>query len=138
MNWDEYFLAIAEVVASKSKDPSTKVGCVIVRPDHTIVSTGFNGFPRGLEDDQLELFDRELKLKQVLHSEENAILFSKEDLYRCNIYTTLLPCPHCALQIIQSGIFKVFYKEDRQDWHEETLRLFDKTGVEYEEKTSVR
>ena len=63
MNWDEYFLAMCQLVASKSKDRSTKVGAIIVGPDNEIVSTGYNGFPRGINDDIKERHERPLKYK---------------------------------------------------------------------------
>lgn len=105
--WDKRFLWLAENVASWSKDPSTQVGAVIVRPDRTVVSLGFNGFPRGVSD-AAELYDnREVKYVRVIHAELNAILSSSESLHGHTIYSTLYPCSRCAGAIIQAGLARV-------------------------------
>lgn len=107
-NWHERFFALADLVGSWSKDPSTKVGAVIVRPDCTIASVGYNGFPRGVDDTYTS---REDKLLRTVHAEANAILAAKEPLYGYEIYVTPLhPCANCAGLIIQSGIKAVHYK----------------------------
>src|SRR3990172_2103187 len=80
--WDSRFLRLAEFVAQWSKDPNTKVGAVIVDGTHRIVSLGFNGFPRGVDDDE-RLRNRELKLKLMVHAEMNAILFAGRALDGC-------------------------------------------------------
>ena len=72
--WDRRFLELAEHISTWSKDPSTKVGCVVVGEDREIRSTGFNGFPRGIEDDAERLEDREQKYPLICHAEENAIM----------------------------------------------------------------
>ena len=72
--WDGRFLSLATHIANWSKDPSTKVGCVVVGPDREIRSTGFNGFPRGIADTDERLSDRELKSPLICHAEENAIM----------------------------------------------------------------
>lgn len=107
--WHRRFLELANLVASWSKDPSSKVGAVIVDENRRIVSTGYNGFARGVKDSKCRYDNRDLKYKMVLHAEENAILFSKQRLDGCSIYvTTMPPCSHCASLIIQSGIRNVF------------------------------
>ena len=93
MKWDYRFLDLAAVVASWSKDGSTKVGAVITDPDHRVVSLGFNGFPRGLDDVDLP---REEKLRRTLHAEENALLFASRPLDGCSIFVTHPPCARCA------------------------------------------
>lgn len=106
--WDERFFDIAELVASWSKDPSTKVGAVIVRPDRTIASVGYNGFPRGVDDTYTT---REDKLMRTVHAEANAILSAREPLQGYTLYVTPLhPCANCSGLIIQSGIKEVHYK----------------------------
>ena len=107
-NWNQRFIDLAYVVASWSKDPSTKVGAVIVRPDNTIASVGYNGFPRGIEDDD-RLNDRAKKYPRVVHAEVNAILNAHERVKWCSIYTTLHPCCDCAKFIIQAGIDAVYF-----------------------------
>lgn len=106
--WDFRFLEMASFVASWSKDPSTKCGAVIVRPDMTICSVGYNGFPRQISDAQALLEDREQKYARVIHAEMNAILHARERLDGYTIYIVggaILPsCERCAAHIIQSGI----------------------------------
>jgi dCMP deaminase len=103
--WTERFLSMAELVGSWSKDPSTQVGAVIVRPDRTIASLGYNGFPRGVKDDYL---DRDHKLLRTVHAEMNAILSAREPLNGCTLYVSpLFPCANCAAAIIQSGVSAV-------------------------------
>lgn len=107
-NWNKRFLDMAELVASWSKDPSTKCGAVIVRPNKTVASVGFNGFPRGMNDDFDLYEDRERKYSRIVHAEINAILFAKESLDFCTLYTYPLgTCDRCAAQVIQSGISEV-------------------------------
>jgi dCMP deaminase len=104
--WDKRFLDLALFISGWSKDPSTRCGAVITRGNR-IISLGFNGFPSGVHDDG-RLEDRETKYKMVLHAEDNALLFAKQDLTGCTIYTQPFPpCSRCAGKIIQSGITKV-------------------------------
>lgn len=106
--WDSRFVALAAHIASWSKDPSTKVGAVIVRPDNTVASMGFNGLPRGVRDTKTRLYDRETKLNLTVHAEVNALAFAKEDLLGCTLYVSPLPpCIRCATSIIQHGISRV-------------------------------
>lgn len=107
--WDMRFLELAKHIAQWSKDPSTKVGAVIVRPDKTIVSVGYNGFPRGVKDSQERYVDKVLKYSMVVHAEANAILNSRELLngYTIYVWPTLdhpPTCNECAKVIIQAGI----------------------------------
>ena len=106
--WHSRWMDMAKTVSGWSKDPSTKVGAIIVRPDNTFVSEGYNGFPRGMSDDPYLYQDREIKLSRTIHAEINAILFAKEDLNGYTLYTYPFPSCHlCSLLIIQSGITKV-------------------------------
>lgn len=106
-DWDRRFLELASVVGSWSKDPSTKVGAVIVNENKQIVSMGYNGFPRGVKDDY-RLEDRETKYNLIVHAEANAIIHAKDSLEGCTIYTDpFMPCSKCAGLIIQSGIKRV-------------------------------
>jgi dCMP deaminase len=108
MKWDARFMELAKHVAGWSKDPSSTVGAVIVRPDRTICSIGFNGLPRGVEDRPERLLDRDQKLRYMVHAEANAILSAREPLNNYSLYVwPLHPCCHCAAAIIQSGIKKV-------------------------------
>ena len=108
MTWNEYFMGLAHYVATRSKDPSTKVGAVIVDTDRRIVSTGFNGPPRGT-DDVAAFNNRNVKLMRVLHAEENAILFAMRSVRGDAMDTTPHPCAHCAAVIVQAGIQHVYH-----------------------------
>ena len=108
MKWDRRFMELAKLVAGWSKDPSSTVGAVIVRPDRTICSVGFNGLPRGVEDHPERLLDRDKKLQYMVHAEANAILSAREPLNNYSLYVwPFHPCCHCAAAIIQSGIKEV-------------------------------
>tara|TARA_B100000902_G_C27321949_1_gene925323 strand:- start:7479 stop:7910 length:432 start_codon:yes stop_codon:yes gene_type:complete len=106
-NWDNRFLDMAKLVSTWSKDPSTKVGAVIVDPSNRLVSVGYNGFPKDITDNE-RLLDRDKKYDIIVHAEVNAILFSNRTLKGCTMYTwPFQPCPRCAGLIIQSGIIRV-------------------------------
>lgn len=107
MNWDEYGMSIAEVVAKKSKDPWHKVGAVILREDYSIASVGYNGFPQGQEEDWS---DREERRKYVIHAEQNALRYTSPGEGK-TLVSTLLPCRDCLKTIAAYKIKKVIYKE---------------------------
>lgn len=116
ISWTEYFFGLCELNARKSKDPSTKVGAVIVRPDNTIASMGWNGFPRSVPDTYR---DRDHKLLRTVHAELNAILSAREPLHGYSLYVLPLhPCSNCAAAIIQSGIKYVHTRmgQPREEW----------------------
>lgn len=106
--WDVRFLEIAKMVASWSRDPSTQTGAVIVRPDKTIASVGYNGFPKGMKDTPSLYSDRETKYSRIVHCEMNAILTARERLDGYVLYTwPFLSCDRCSVHVIQAGIKKV-------------------------------
>jgi dCMP deaminase len=107
VKWDRRFLNLALEVASWSKDPSTKTGAVIVRPDRTIASLGYNGFPRGTNDEPELYSDREQKYSKIIHSEMNAVLAAREPVLGYTIYCSFLPCDRCAVHLIQTGLKRV-------------------------------
>ena len=112
--WDQRFLELAKHIAGWSKDPSTKVGCVVVGEDREIRSTGFNGFPRGIADDGERLSDREQKYPLICHAEENAIMHAARigvSLKGCVAYVTWPPCTRCARSLIQAGVREVVYPD---------------------------
>lgn len=115
MKWDNYFLMIANVAASKSKDPSTKVGAVVVSPDKKRVSTGYNGFPQRIEDTRERLDNREVKYSLTIHAEMNAILSAQTSLQGWSLYTTLMPCDRCFVHVIQAGIKRVVFLRATDD-----------------------
>lgn len=133
IKWDKRFLELASMVGSWSKDPSTKVGCVITN-DNRFISLGYNGFPSKIVDDS-RLLDREEKYKIVIHAERNAILFAQRDLTNCTIYTIpFMPCSSCASLIIQAGISRVVsYKDIPERWKDSfelSKQLFIEAGIE--------
>ena len=110
--WDERFLDLATHISGWSKDPSTKVGCVVVGEDREIRSTGFNGFPRGISDDNDRLTDRDKKYPLICHAEENAIMHAARigvSLKGNTAFVTWPPCSRCARSLIQAGISEVVY-----------------------------
>jgi dCMP deaminase len=134
--WDNYFLDLAVAVAAASKDPSTKVGAVIVRPDRTVASLGYNGFPRGIEDRSDRLNDRDTKYSMVVHAEPNAILAAREPVRGYGVYTTLFTCSDCAKLLIQAGIKRVISPTyDIARWEKSlalSKMLFAEAGVEFQ------
>lgn len=133
--WHKRFMDIAELISTWSKDPSTKVGAVIVDKNRRIISTGYNGFAIGVDDCEERLNDRTLKYPLTLHAEENALSFAKQNLEGCILYVYgLTPCAHCASLIIQSGIKEVYtYKHEENDrWKDSfelTMKIFNEAGV---------
>ncbi|AFC85696.1 deoxycytidylate deaminase [Frateuria aurantia] len=138
--WDQRFMDVARLVASWSKDPSTKVGAVLVHPQQKrIVSTGYNGYPRSLEDDGG--LDRDRKLSRTIHAEMNAILHAREPTEGLTLYVTPLPpCDRCAAHIIQAGIRRVVYAGgDLGRWASSasaSLAYFGEAGIEVMEFTA--
>lgn len=116
ISWDEYFMGIAMLAAKRSKDPNTQVGACIVSQDNIIISTGYNGMPKGCSDDEYP-WDREgaeTKYPFVVHAELNAILNANgRDLRGSRIYVALFPCNECAKAIIQSGVREICYLSDK-------------------------
>ena len=104
--WDMRFLDLAQCVAGWSKDPSTKVGSVIVRPDRTVAALGFNGFPRSMPDLPELLNNRDEKYSRVIHAEMNALLQAREPVKGYIMYCTLLPCDRCLVHAAQAGIVR--------------------------------
>ena len=132
--WDKRFIKLAEHVALWSKDPSTKVGAVLVRPDRTIASVGYNGFPRGTAD---EYTTRDDKLMRTVHAEMNALLSCREAVNGYTIYVSpLFPCSNCAAAIIQSGVTTVVatMEEERIEWQQSffvSKEMFNQAGVKF-------
>lgn len=102
--WDNRMLVLASMVATWSKDPSTGVGAVIVDSKNRVVSLGYNGFPRDVDDKPVS---RDEKLRRTIHAEENALLFAGRPVQGCTLYVTHAPCARCAAKLIQSGIVRV-------------------------------
>jgi dCMP deaminase len=139
ISWDEYFMGVALLAAQRSKDPSTQVGACIIDGDKRILSTGYNGFPKGCSDDEYP-WNRdeslgETKYQYVVHAELNAILnASGKSLSGATVYVGLFPCHECAKAIIQSGITEVIYLSDK--YHDTpsmtaSRKMLDSAGVKY-------
>jgi len=149
--WDDYFLRKALLTASMSKDPSTKVGAVLVGPDREVRSDGFNGFPRGIADTPERLADRDRRLSLIVHAELNAILGAARAgtaTKGCSMYLVCqsingmiwgAPCQRCAVEIIQAGVSEVVGLPMRlvpDRWQEsmaDAINLLVEAGVRYRE-----
>lgn len=139
ISWDEYFMGVALLAAERSKDPSTQVGACIVSIDNKVVSTGYNGAPRGYDDDKCMCWEREgnfldTKYAYVCHAELNAILNSPRSVNGCKIYVALFPCNECSKAIIQSGIKEIIYMDDKYaktDGVIASKMMLDACGVTY-------
>lgn len=134
-------MAIAMLSAQRSKDPNTKVGACIVNADKKIVGIGYNGMPTGVDDSEMP-WDRsaesplDTKYPYVCHAELNAILNSIKNLKGCTLYVTLFPCNECAKAVIQSGIKKIVYAENKYKDSESVIastRLLEKCGIVIEQ-----
>ena len=139
ITWDEYFMGVSKLAGMRSKDPNTQVGACIVSHDNNILSIGYNGFPKGCNDDEFP-WEREgdfgeTKYAYVTHSELNAILnYRGGSLEGTKLYVSLFPCNECAKAIIQAGIKTVVYDDDKYDGtpsDKAAKRLFDAAGVRY-------
>lgn len=133
--WDMRFLSLALHVSKWSKDPSTQVGAVITDQYRRVVSIGYNGFPRGYDDKDERLLDREFKLNFIIHAERNAILFARRSLEGCTIHTwPFLPCPGCAGLIVQTGISRIVsiasIEHTKRYDTQSVLSMFRETGIE--------
>lgn len=144
INWDCYFMSMAYFVAMKSKDPSTKIGAVIVGQDHEILSTGYNGMPRGMDDDDPENYKKpEPKYAIFEHGERNSIFAAARNgihLLGTTLYTQGVPCCDCARAVIQAGIKRVvvyeqWNKNNAEKWAksaEYSIKMFKNCGVRLE------
>jgi len=152
-NWLDFFFDICETISKKSKDPSTKVGCVIVNSGNSIVSTGYNGFPIGVNDKIVDTSDDTIKMSKryerpekyfwTAHAEENAIALAARNGVSLNGATLFVnrmrPCTRCTRLIIQSGIKKVYVMQDVSDetvnrWKEDNDIadiMMEEAGIEF-------
>jgi len=139
LSWDEFFMGVAMLAAERSKDPSTQVGACIVNEDNKIIATGYNGAPRGYDDDKCMCWGRDggfldTKYAYVCHAELNAILNSPIPVAGSRIYVALFPCNECAKAIIQAGIKEVIYMSDKYKDTEGVIaskKMLDNCGVTY-------
>lgn len=137
LSWDEYFMGIAVFTSFRSKDPSSKVGAVIVDKTKHIVGTGYNGFVAGV-DESVFSWEREgdfldTKYPFVIHAEANAIVSSPQsNLDGCSVYVTLFPCNECAKLLAQKNVSTVYYLLDKYpdtDQHKASERILNARGI---------
>ena len=135
--WDARFIGMAEFIASWSKGPRKRIGAVIVRPDRSIASLGYNGPPRGFDDEAFLEMTRDEQHAVVIHAEINAIeqKHEGEDLRGYTLYVSpLFPCHKCAARIVEAGIARVvaYCGHISPDWKasaEEAERILNEAGV---------
>ena len=138
--WDKRFLEMAKLVASWSKDPSTQVGAIAVR-NRNVIAQGYNGFPRGVDDNEIYYANRAIKYKRIVHAEMNAIYNAAENgvsLKDSTIYVIGLPiCHDCAKGLIQAGISRVVtpQQEIPENWKDSvssSQSMFDEVGIKWD------
>lgn len=145
MNWDDYFIEFARLAATRSKDPSSQIGAVLVR-DRILISTGYNGFPRQIDDEYTDRYSRPEKYKLIVHAEENAILNASRvglatqgaTLYLYAFGPIAVPCTECSKSVIQAGITKIvgFAQKEMPTWATDLAfaqAMLLEAGVELEE-----
>ena len=141
MNWIEYFRGITHQVKLKSKDINTQIGAVIVGPDREIVSTGYNSFPRGIDDSVPQRQERPEKYYWFEHAERNAIYNAARigvSTKGCTMYLTCgIPCSDCCRGIINAGIKSIYCEREGgakgEKWEEHSkrsLQMFKEAGVD--------
>jgi dCMP deaminase len=113
--WLYRFLDVATLISGWSKDPSSKIGAVIVDHRRRIVSTGFNGFPIEVHDSDERYAIREIKYQMIMHAESNAIVHAGRDLSSCALIVMSQPCVRCAAMIVQAGIRQVAFRNPAGD-----------------------
>lgn len=138
ISWDQYFMGVAKLSALRSKDPSTQVGACIINRDLRIVGIGYNGLPKGADDDVFPWNNEgdflETKYPYVVHAEANAILNATQSLKDSKIYVTLFPCNECTKLIIQSGITEIIYESDKYQHtkeHQAAIKMLKAAKVSY-------
>lgn len=137
MEWDKRFLKLAWEISTWSKDPSTKTGAVIVRPNRTIASIGYNGFPMMMEDKKEWLSDREEKYSRIIHCEMNALLFCREPVKSYTLYTVpFCSCDRCFVHMVQAGIKRFVFPTPPKDKLKRWEKAFKKVE-QYAEEMEV-
>lgn len=135
---DQYFMAIAEVVKTRSPDPKTQVGAVLVDSKYRLVSTGFNGSPSDFDDESIDWLDRPSVYPICVHAEMNAILYASSRYENSILYVTLSPCSECIKLVAASGIKRVIFKDKYRDFDKVKVLAdsFDIQLIQFEEKTN--
>ena len=150
-DWDQWFLQGVYWIASKSKDPKTKIGAIIVKDNH-IISTGYNGIPEGVDDGILDRNERPEKYKWYEHGERNAIYnAARHGIGTSNtiLYTNATPCADCARGIIRCGIKEVYVHKQftdltdvvvRDQWkghNKTTITMFNEARIGFYEVDAI-
>ena len=138
LKWDDRFMVMAHHISTWSKDPSSKIGAVAVNDERRILATGYNGFPKGIEDSQERLNDREQKYPLIVHAETNALmnaLYAGVSLKNATMYVHGLPvCPDCTKLIIQAGIRRIVINKFVMNTPEKWVELWNsKSGPMFKE-----
>jgi dCMP deaminase len=136
ISWDEYFMGVAKLSSYRSKDPSTQVGACIVSDNKKIIGMGYNGFPRGIDDDVFPWGNEgeyiNTKYPYVVHAEVNAILNAIDKLDGATLFVTLFPCNECAKLVIQSGIKEIVFLSDESSGRhhfDASYKLFEAANI---------
>lgn len=128
ISWNEYFMNMAHVVKTRSKDPKMQVGAVLVSlKDHRIISTGYNSVKSGLNDSEIDWTDRDRVKDIVIHAETNAILYAQSKFEDAVLYTTHSPCNECLKLLSATKIKKIVYDNQYRDFSKtiELCKYFD-------------
>ena len=139
MNWDDFFMGLAQYVAQKSKDKSRKIGAVAVNKRNVVLSIGWNGFPRDVDDDVCSRHERPLKYLITEHSERNLVYNAASEgikLGGAKIYVTWFPCCDCTRAIIQAGITELVCMEP--DWEDSIWKEQFKISKEMLEEANIK
>jgi dCMP deaminase len=121
VGWDEYFMNVAHVIKTRSKDPKMQVGAVLVSlKDNRIISTGYNSVKSGLNDKEIDWTDRDRVKDIVIHAETNAILYAQSKFEDSILYTTLSPCNECLKLLSATKIKKIVYDNEYRDFTKTT------------------
>lgn len=141
LKWDKRFMTMASLMACWSKDPSSQIGAIVVNDERRILATGYNGFPKGIDDTEERLNDREQKYPLIVHAETNALmnaLYSGVSVKDATMYVYGLPvCPECTKLIIQAGVRRVVIKPNTKMtpqkwvdlWDTQSAPMFKEAGV---------
>ena len=141
LKWDKRFMTMASLMACWSKDPSSQIGAIVVNDERRILATGYNGFPKGIDDTEERLNNRELKYPLIVHAETNALmnaLYSGVSVKDATMYVYGLPvCPECTKLIIQAGVRRVVIKPNTPMtpqtwvdlWDNQSAPMFKEAGV---------
>lgn len=139
--WQARFMELAETVSNWSKDPSTKVGAVLVTDDGKVAGLGYNGIFAGLDDTEINSVSRDYKNLMTVHAEQNALAnMTIKDSRPLTLFVTKPCCVNCAKQIALHGSIKTIYVQDSPDsdptfkerWNnDDALEIFKQMDIEY-------